>query len=128
MSEELQKQAHVQFQIPPLLRCLSVQHVFGLKAGGSRNLAGKFAWIMLNLRLSFINLASSKEDWSHSMFVDNCICFSRLSNISIYTVIRLSQTVKWVFDLATYIVHELINLNAAIDDGSFTRDNIQREG
>ena len=69
MSEDSQKQAHVLFHMLPLLRCLSVQHLFGLEAGGRRDLAGKFAWIMLNLRLSFINLASSKEDWSHSMFL-----------------------------------------------------------
>lgn len=69
MSEESQKQAHFLFQIMPLLRCLSVQHIFGLEAGGRRNLAGKYAWIMLNLRLSFLNLATSKEDWTHSTLI-----------------------------------------------------------
>ena len=64
MSEESQKQAHALFRISPILRCLSVQNLFGLQAGGQRTLASKFAWIMLNLRLSFINITNSKEDWS----------------------------------------------------------------
>ena len=82
MSEESQKQAHFLFQIMPLLRCLSVQHIFGLEAGGRRNLAGKYAWIMLNLRLSFLNLATSKEDWTHSMSFFAGDVFSKLSNLS----------------------------------------------
>ena len=127
MSEESQKQALVLFHVPPLLRCLSVQHLFGLEAGGRRDLAGKFAWIMLNLRLSFINLASSKEDWNYSMFV-SCIYVFEISNIRMDTVFRLCQTVKWFFDLATYIVHGLINLSASMKQNLYKRDDIQREG
>ena len=81
MSEESQKQAHFLFRIMPLLRCLSVQHIFGLEAGRRRDLAGKYAWIMLNLRLSFLNLATSKEDWTHSMFIFACYISFKSSNL-----------------------------------------------
>jgi len=58
VTDEAQKGLGPYFRNPSISKILSVQNILGTNENGVRNLQAKFAWMTLNLRLSWFTLAA----------------------------------------------------------------------